>query len=184
MLLSVIGFSGYSQEKRPGSKVKPEIKAGVTFPDYQNQVMPSIQLAFLFADGKYINVGPFINGSISVQAASKPASFQEDYEYQPMGFRGGINFRVSTNSERTHGFIDIVPSVGRAMQTGVVTNISYDKAWEYSACINLGVNFKLKSGDYFGIYMGGGKGFFNYKEISRREDFNVIQAGFTYQSSF
>lgn len=177
-------FRCFGQNKPLRGKVIPEVQFGATIYDYQNVVMPSIQLAFLFPDGKYFSVGPFINGYTSLNTVSKSNSRREEYEYRPMGFRGGLNFRISTNSEHTHGFIDLVPSVGRSIQTGRVTNANLDKAWEYLGTVNLGVNFKLKSGNSFGLYTGGGLGFLKFKEINLRQDIVRVHAGFIYQSNF
>tara|TARA_R110000850_G_scaffold121657_2_gene239522 strand:- start:156 stop:746 length:591 start_codon:yes stop_codon:yes gene_type:complete len=182
LLLVNMGLLGQNNNgKNPRSM---ELQFGTVQYNYINQIMPSLQLAYVMHDDHHFSGALFINGYTTLQSITKRTSLNREFAHRPMGFRGGLNLRISTNSQKTHGFIELQGSLGRAYQTGITANSMNDKAWESLAISNLGCNFRLSSANYFGFYAGGGIGFLNYKQLQTRRDILRYQAGITYQARF
>ncbi len=161
-----------------------ELQFGTTQYNYIEAIMPSFQLAFVTHDYQHFSGSLFINCYTTYQSITKQTSAFKELDYRPMGLRGGLNLRLSTNSEKTHVFIELQGSLGRVFQTGITANAMYDNAWEYLGISNLGCNFKLSPSNYLGFYAGGGIGFLSYKQLRIHRDILRYQTGITYQIRF
>jgi hypothetical protein len=99
-----------------------------------------------------------------------------------LGVRGGLNLRVSTNSQKSHAYAELQGSFGYIHQSGRYTSDLIDSPLEYLGGLNIGGNFKMPSGNFLGIYVGSALGYLNYKIINDVEEAVRYHIGIVYQA--
>lgn len=181
ILLAVVILPAFAQINKGASENHFEAQLGVSNYNFHNSIMPSLQIGFISAANEYISIGPFVNAYTTPNSSSSVINYSITYSYRTMGFRGGMLLRGSSNSTKSHIYLEIRGSIGRIYQTGLIYREQPDKATELLAGLHLGYNFKVGPSTFLGIYAGMYMGKFTFAH-TQRNGIQRYDAGISYQT--